>query len=164
MSERMKAEANRANLFVGCIGNGMTYCDRTQEEHGDYKKIAHLSFGTLKLTIWDEESPLLDFVKESAADIQARRGTLCRVSTCGQSVILGHDLPEDQPEESPQYEYCFYQHSTATIIDVAVQVNGEYVSAINRQTLAQIKRRYPGCVLMPTLEAIKAKEEMTSGN
>lgn len=30
-------------LFAGCLGNGTTYCNKAVEEHGDYKKIAHVS-------------------------------------------------------------------------------------------------------------------------
>lgn len=30
------------NLMFGCLGNGVTVCDRSREEHGDYKHIAHI--------------------------------------------------------------------------------------------------------------------------
>ena len=30
------------DLMFGCLGNGITVCDRSREEHGDYKTIAHI--------------------------------------------------------------------------------------------------------------------------
>lgn len=32
-------------LFFGCLGNGITVCNKAAMEHGDYKKIAHISTG-----------------------------------------------------------------------------------------------------------------------
>ena len=30
-------------LFMCCLGNGLTVCNKAVEEHGDYKQIAHIS-------------------------------------------------------------------------------------------------------------------------
>lgn len=30
-------------LFMGCLGNGLTICNKAVMEHGDYKQIAHIS-------------------------------------------------------------------------------------------------------------------------
>ena len=30
-------------LFMGCLGNGLTVCNKAVEEHGDYQQIAHIS-------------------------------------------------------------------------------------------------------------------------
>ena len=30
-------------LFMGCLGNGITVCNKAVEENGDYKKIAHIA-------------------------------------------------------------------------------------------------------------------------
>lgn len=30
-------------LFLGCLGNGITVCNKAAEENGDYKKIAHIA-------------------------------------------------------------------------------------------------------------------------
>ena len=30
-------------LFMGCLGNGITVCNKAVEENGDYKHIAHIS-------------------------------------------------------------------------------------------------------------------------
>lgn len=32
-------------LFFGCFGNGTMVCNKTVEENGDYKRIAHISAG-----------------------------------------------------------------------------------------------------------------------
>ena len=32
-------------LFMGCLGNGLTVCNKAVTEHGDYKQIAHISNG-----------------------------------------------------------------------------------------------------------------------
>jgi len=32
----------RSDLFLGCLGNGITVCDKSREEYGDYKRIAHI--------------------------------------------------------------------------------------------------------------------------
>ena len=29
-------------LFMGCLGNGITVCNKAVQENGDYKKIAHI--------------------------------------------------------------------------------------------------------------------------
>lgn len=76
-------------LFVGIYPAGIVYADRRKEEHGDYKCIAFLSFDTLELTIYDKKSDLLPAIRTDAALLQARRGEEYRVSTCGQTVLLG---------------------------------------------------------------------------
>lgn len=35
--------AKRFELFMGCLGNGITVCNKAVEEHGDYKMVAHIS-------------------------------------------------------------------------------------------------------------------------
>ena len=30
-------------LFIGCLGNGLTVCNKAVEENGDYKAIAHIA-------------------------------------------------------------------------------------------------------------------------
>jgi hypothetical protein len=80
-------------LFVGVFPGGLSYCDRTREEHGDYVKLAFLPYATLKLE-WHRASSnipraLWNEIKEHAIGIQARRGEAFQVSTTGQTVILG---------------------------------------------------------------------------
>ena len=36
-------KSNKFELFMGCLGNGTTVCNKAVEEHGDYKHIAHIS-------------------------------------------------------------------------------------------------------------------------
>ena len=36
-------KAQHFELFAGCLGNGTTVCNKAVEEHGDYKKVCHIS-------------------------------------------------------------------------------------------------------------------------
>lgn len=60
--------------FAGNYPCGVVYADRGIEEHGDYKRVAFLSYSKLELEIDDPRSPLLERVKADAAAMQARRG------------------------------------------------------------------------------------------
>mgnify|MGYP006888164720 FL=1 len=31
------------DLFMGCLGNGVTVCNKAVKENGDYKTIAHIA-------------------------------------------------------------------------------------------------------------------------
>lgn len=45
-------------LFMGCLGNGLTVCNKAVMEHGDYKQIAHISpAGNIKWYIPVESVP-----------------------------------------------------------------------------------------------------------
>lgn len=37
--------AKKFELFFGCLGNGVTVCNKAVEEYGDYKTVAHISNG-----------------------------------------------------------------------------------------------------------------------
>lgn len=42
-------------LFMGCLGNGVTVCNKAVTEHGDYKTIAHISeHGHIKLYVSED--------------------------------------------------------------------------------------------------------------
>lgn len=77
-------------LFQGVFPTGIVYADRARERHGDYVKVAFLSYRTLQLEI-EKDCPeeLRSLVLESAAAIQARRGEEFQISTVGQTVVLG---------------------------------------------------------------------------
>ncbi len=84
--------ANRSlldRLSVGVYPTGISYADRAREEHGDYAKVAHLSFRTLELEVYKPKSPLLPLIRKDAAKIIARRGERFETSASGQYVILG---------------------------------------------------------------------------
>ena len=45
-------------LFMGCLGHGLTVCNKAVMEHGDYKQIAHISpAGNIKWYIPVESFP-----------------------------------------------------------------------------------------------------------
>lgn len=79
----------RARLFVGVYPTGLSYADKGHEKDGDYAKVAHLSYATLELTVYDAASPLLPLVEADAAEMKARRGEEFRISACNQTVLLG---------------------------------------------------------------------------
>lgn len=58
-------------LFMGCLGNGITVCNKAVMEHGDYKQIAHISDNG-KITLYVSESyiPVEDMrrIEQTAAD------------------------------------------------------------------------------------------------
>jgi hypothetical protein len=83
---------NRAGdrLFIGVFPGGISYADRYREVHGDYKRLAFLSFNTLELSL--EKGVPADLAREiitHAKKIQARRGQQYQVSSSGQTVMLG---------------------------------------------------------------------------
>ena len=40
----------KPDLMFGCLGNGLTVCDRARQENGDYKHVAHIDpCGAFKL-------------------------------------------------------------------------------------------------------------------
>jgi hypothetical protein len=77
-------------IFAGVFSTGIGYADRQVEEHGDYKRLAFLSFSSLTLDV-EKKCPAamrLEII-EHAAVIQAKRGQQFQISTCGQTVLLG---------------------------------------------------------------------------
>ncbi len=71
--------------FCGVFPGGLSYADRSIEVDGDYKRIAFLPYSTLTLEIYDHNSPLIERIKADAAAMQARRGELFGISTCGKA-------------------------------------------------------------------------------
>ena len=86
-------------LFVGLMPAGIVYADRGREEHGDYKRIAFLSYHNLefkaaKLSDASEaDRELLRLARGHAETIQAQRGQKLQISTAGQGVTLGWGMP-----------------------------------------------------------------------
>lgn len=62
-------------LFMCCLGNGITVCNKAVMEHGDYKKIAHISeIGKIKWYVQLESVPWEDNLKIiHAANVQAEK-------------------------------------------------------------------------------------------
>ena len=77
-------------LFIGYFATGISYADTEQEQYGDYKKLAFLSYRTLKLD-WYDPCPLdlRPLILAHAVSIQARSGEELQVTITGQSVRLG---------------------------------------------------------------------------
>ena len=47
--------AKNFELFAGCLGNGITICNKAVRENGDYKQVAHISEGG-NIRLWVDES------------------------------------------------------------------------------------------------------------
>lgn len=62
-------------LFMGCLGNGITVCNKAVMEHGDYKQIAHISTnGKIKYYVSDGYIPIDDIqIIEKAAEKQRQK-------------------------------------------------------------------------------------------
>lgn len=56
LNENMLSEAKKYDLMFGHLGNGITVFNKAQEEHGDYKKVAHID-RTRKITYYDKKIP-----------------------------------------------------------------------------------------------------------
>ena len=67
--------ARRFELFMGCLGNGITVCNKAVMEHGDYKMVAHLSDqGEVKWYVEPGYTPASDVIKiREAATIQQNK-------------------------------------------------------------------------------------------
>ena len=77
-------------IFCGVFPAGLSYADRTREEHGDYKRLAFLPFRSLVLDVAkDCPADLRKDIELDAAEVVARRGERFQVSTSGQYVTLG---------------------------------------------------------------------------
>lgn len=87
-------DAEFRDRISSCVfPTGISYADRAREEHGDYKKLAHLFFSDLRLDFAaDCPDTLREWIAADAAGIQSRRGEQLEVSTCGQYVVLGSAL------------------------------------------------------------------------
>lgn len=89
--ENMK-EVLEKRIFSGVWPTGIGYSDRKHEEHGDYKKLAHLSFETLEITWYTKDPELVKWIQDDAGKIQARKGEQYQVSQCAQYITLGYGL------------------------------------------------------------------------
>ncbi|MDD2462471.1 MAG: hypothetical protein PHI97_00575 [Desulfobulbus sp.] len=77
-------------LFSGVYPCGIVYADRWVEQHGDYKRLAFLSFKSLVLEMYPEcPLELKEAITKDAEGIVSQRGKAYSISACGQTVILG---------------------------------------------------------------------------
>jgi len=62
------------DLMFGCLGNGITVCDRNREEQGDYKKVAHIQTPECTITWYMKRLP--DDVRQEIIDFAERENPL----------------------------------------------------------------------------------------
>lgn len=82
-------------LFIGLYPAGVVYADTKVEVAGDYKRLAFLSYGHLKLEIEPGVPPELERqILKSAKKIQSLNGQQYQISTCNQTALLGEFLKD----------------------------------------------------------------------
>lgn len=62
-------KAQKFELFMVCLGNGTTVCNKAVMEHGDFKMVAHIQpFGKIKLYVPVDYIPsdAMEKIKETA--------------------------------------------------------------------------------------------------
>lgn len=63
------------DLFMACMGNGVTICNRAVQEHGNYKMVAHIAeCGKIKWYIDPKTVPVddLERIERTAAENRAK--------------------------------------------------------------------------------------------
>ena len=63
--------SNKFELFLGCLGNGTTVCNKAVMEYGDFKKVAHISeHGVIKFYVPESYIPddAMQIIKSVAAE------------------------------------------------------------------------------------------------
>lgn len=67
------------DLFLGCLGNGITVCNKAVLEYGDYKRVAHISpAGNISLYVSPDYIPAADMEKIRAAASRSKAEFLQR--------------------------------------------------------------------------------------
>lgn len=65
--------ARKFSLFLGCLGNGITVCNKAVMERGDFKMVAHISTeGAIKWYVPEDYCPPEDRERIEAAAAQQR--------------------------------------------------------------------------------------------
>lgn len=86
-----------SRLFIGIFPGGISYCDRSVEEDGDYKRLAFLPYDGMVLQIEEDCPP--ELAAEISADAKRYdKMTSLQISQTGQSVELRHDLSKSKPQ------------------------------------------------------------------
>lgn len=80
----------KERILILNAATGIVYVDRTKEVRGDYKKLALLPYGTLKLETYGRISPAdLEFILR---DVQRYKRGDTYQWTATQTITLGHAL------------------------------------------------------------------------
>jgi hypothetical protein len=79
-----------SRLLIAYFPAGIGYADKSREKHGDYMRIAFLSYRSLQFEAEKgADMKLVEQARQHAASIQAMRGQELQTTACGQTVILG---------------------------------------------------------------------------
>lgn len=82
-------------IFAGIYSTGLVYADKSYEVDGDFARLGFLSFATLELDINERATPEQQKqIRYHAARLRTRRGEQYQISQSGQTITLGHALPD----------------------------------------------------------------------
>ena len=94
---QQEAELSRYDLGYGAMGNGLTVWNRKEQEHGDYKTIAHID-ADRSVTFYDDNLP--DVIRERIREV-ARTAELTVSAT--QDTPVFHEQAEDAPVQDVEH-------------------------------------------------------------
>ena len=95
---QQEAELSKYDLGYGAMGNGLTVWNRKEQEHGDYKTIAHID-ADRSVTFYDDNLP--DAIRERIQEV-ARTAELTVSATQGTPVF--HEQAEDAPVQDVEHK------------------------------------------------------------
>lgn len=88
-------------LFIGVYPTGIIYADKARDVRGDFARLAYLNFDTLTLQVENHcPDDLRSRIEADAQALQAKRGEEYRISSAGQTVLLGAGVTTEQPTGS----------------------------------------------------------------
>lgn len=92
------------DLFMGCLGNGTTVCNKTIENNGNYKKVAHIS----------EAGNIRWYQKPETIPGQA----LLRIEHCAHAAEENFRKKFDAMTQLQQYGYLLDHAPTSLVLEV----------------------------------------------
>lgn len=100
-------------LFMGCFGNGITVSNKAVMEHGDYKRIAHISnAGNIKLYVSENYIPAEEMKKIKTAAKANKEKFIAdfeKLPELNQYFKILSILPY-MPEKLPELREWYYAH------------------------------------------------------
>lgn len=80
-------------LFIGVYPTGWSYSDKTNEAHGDFKRLAYQYYDTLELKVYDDkDANKIELIKLLADKNVKMAGEYYQITASGQKIKLGSGL------------------------------------------------------------------------
>jgi len=88
-------------LFIGVHATGLSYSDATREQHGDFQRLAFLSYDTLALKWYTDPDglpiTLFSAITKSVDEMRGKAGQRWDYDCCGHTALLGSKCTEANP-------------------------------------------------------------------